>query len=196
MLATQDYLVKYGVFIELEINVRVRFNLVSDTELREVMRLYTHPVAHGQCDVFLAKHCPKVEVVFTRSNVDSGLRWANGSPAERTAAIVPSDYNPVRLPPFQHTESRTTSTTRPASSSSRRRPQRRLLAGQDRTADRARRRSPGAALRNPDGLQKVRHQPVPNRVTPRTHAPLGLRILHGHYQQRAQPRGDRRAPLR
>jgi prephenate dehydratase len=96
VIATQDHLAKHGLFIEWEINVRVRFTLVSDVPLGEIARVYAHPVAFEQCDVFTAKHLRAAEVAFTRSNVDSGVRWASADPGERAAAIVPSDYEPGR----------------------------------------------------------------------------------------------------
>jgi len=96
VVATQDHLAKHGLFIEWEINVRIRFTLVSDVPLPEVARLYSHPVAFEQCDIFTAKHLRAAEVTFTKSNVDSAVRWANASTADRAAAIVPSDYQPTR----------------------------------------------------------------------------------------------------
>jgi prephenate dehydratase len=62
----------------------------------EIARVYAHPVAFEQCDVFTAKNLRAAEVAFTRSNVDSGVRWASAPPDERAAAIVPSDYEPTR----------------------------------------------------------------------------------------------------
>ena len=113
VVATQDHLAKHELFIEWEINVRVRFAVVSDAPVGKIARVYAHPVAFEQCDVFAAKHLRDVEVAFTRSNVDSGVRWANASPNERAAALVPSDYKPVRKPPVvvpdvQNSEKNTT----------------------------------------------------------------------------------------
>ena len=113
VVATQDHLAKYGLTIEWEINVRVRFALVADVPLAEVARLYTHPVALEQCDVFVSAHLGRAEVTVTRSNVDSGLRWAMGPPSDKAAAIVPGDYNPnraaaVALPDVQNTDRNTT----------------------------------------------------------------------------------------
>jgi prephenate dehydratase len=96
VVATQDHLAKHGLFIEWEINVKIRFRLVSDVPVEEIARLYAHPVAFEQCDVFTAKRLRAAEVVFTRSNVDSGVHWANAALGEKAAAIVPSDYEPAR----------------------------------------------------------------------------------------------------
>jgi len=98
VVATQDHLAKHGLFIEWEINVKVRFSLVSDVPTEQIARLYAHPVAFEQCDIFTAKHLRAAEVTFTRSNVDSGVRWVSANPGERAAAIVPPDYEPARSP--------------------------------------------------------------------------------------------------
>jgi prephenate dehydratase len=113
VVATQDHLAKHGLFIEWEINVRIRFSLVSDVPLAQVARVYSHPVAFEQCDIFTAKHLRAAEVTFTKSNVDSGVRWASAPPTERAAAIVPSDYTPARppalvVPELQNSERNTT----------------------------------------------------------------------------------------
>jgi prephenate dehydratase len=113
VVATQDHLARHGLFIEWEINVRIRFTLVSDVPLAQVARLYSHPVAFEQCDVFTAQHLRAAEVTFTKSNVDSGIRWAGASPSEHAAAIVPTDYQPARpaavtVPELQNNERNTT----------------------------------------------------------------------------------------
>ncbi|HKQ69949.1 MAG TPA: prephenate dehydratase domain-containing protein [Polyangiaceae bacterium] len=96
VVATQDNLAKYGLYIEWEIRVKVRFNIVSDVPLAEVKRLYAHPVALEQCNALVARRIPEAESIFTRSNVDSGVRWANELPEARSAALVPWDYAPAR----------------------------------------------------------------------------------------------------
>jgi prephenate dehydratase len=97
VLATQDNLAKYDLVIEWEINLRIHFNLLAHAPLTQVTRLYTHPVAQQQCDVFLAARLPSVETLLTRSNIDSAERWA-ASPDEPSAAVVPSEYVPAREP--------------------------------------------------------------------------------------------------
>jgi prephenate dehydratase len=96
VVATQDHLSRYGLFIEWEISVAVRFRLVSDAPLAEVVGLYVHPVALEQCDTFVARQLPRARPTFTRSNVDSGVRWRDSAPGDRMAAIVPYDYAPGR----------------------------------------------------------------------------------------------------
>jgi len=113
VVATQDHLAKHGLVIEWEINVRIRFALVSDTTVGSIEQLYAHPVALEQCDAFTAKNLRNADVTFTRSNVDSGMRWASAHPSENAAAIVPSDYAPARparvqIPDVQNNDRNTT----------------------------------------------------------------------------------------
>src|SRR5262249_44559121 len=96
VVATQDHLAKHGLFIEWEINVRVRFSLVSDVPIGQIARVYAHPVAFEQCDISPPKHLRAAEVAFAKSNVDSGVLWAGAPPSESAGAIVPSDYEPIR----------------------------------------------------------------------------------------------------
>jgi prephenate dehydratase len=96
VVATQDHLARCGLRIERELSVRVRYHLVADAPLEKVTRLFVHPVAQEQCDVFIARCLPHAETAATRSNADSALCWAAAQPAERSAAIVPLDYAPAR----------------------------------------------------------------------------------------------------
>jgi prephenate dehydratase len=98
VVATQDHLAKYGLRIEWELGVRVRYHLLSDAPLEQVARLYVHPVAQEQCDIFIARQLPRAETVATRSNADSAVRWSATIPDERSAAIVPLDYAAPRAP--------------------------------------------------------------------------------------------------
>src|SRR5258708_22022943 len=99
VVATQDHLARHGLFIEWEINVRIRFSLVSDAPLAQVARVYSHPVAFEQCDIFTATHLPSAEVTFSKSNADSAARWASTPPTELAACLAPSDDNPAPPPP-------------------------------------------------------------------------------------------------
>ncbi|HEX9298047.1 MAG TPA: prephenate dehydratase domain-containing protein [Polyangiaceae bacterium] len=101
VVATQDHLAKYDLIIEWELNLRIRFTLLADVPLGEVARLYVHPVALEQCNAFVSKRLPSAETAFTRSNVDSAVRWAAAAPEEKAASIVPSDYAPARAAPIQ-----------------------------------------------------------------------------------------------
>jgi prephenate dehydratase len=96
VVATQDHLARHRLFIDLEISVPVRFRVLSDAPLAEVVGLYVHPVALEQCDTFVARQMPRARPTFTRSNVDSAIRWQDSTAVERLAAIVPYDYTPGR----------------------------------------------------------------------------------------------------
>jgi prephenate dehydratase len=96
VVATQDHLARYGLFIDWEISVRVRFRILSDVPLAEVIGLYVHPVALEQCDTFVARQLPRARPTFTRSNIDSAMRWRDATPGDHTAAIVPYDALPGR----------------------------------------------------------------------------------------------------
>ena len=96
VVATQDHLARHGLFIDWEISVRVRFRILSDVPLAEVIGLYVHPVALEQCDTFVARHLPRARPTFTRSNIDSAVHWRDAAPGDRTAAIVPNDSPPGR----------------------------------------------------------------------------------------------------
>lgn len=97
VLATQDNLARFGLNVAWEINLQVRFTLLANAPLSQITRVYVHPVAQQQCDIFLAARLPNPEISHTRSNVDSAERWA-AAPNEASAAIVPWDLAPPREP--------------------------------------------------------------------------------------------------
>jgi prephenate dehydratase len=112
VLATQDNLARFGLSIDWEINLRVRLNLLSHVPLAQVTRLYAHPVAQQQCDIFLSTRLGSPEISFSRSNIDSGQQWA-AALGEPSAAIVPSDFAPpvepaVLIADVQNDEQNTT----------------------------------------------------------------------------------------
>jgi prephenate dehydratase len=98
VVATQDHLARHGLVVDWQISVAVRFRILADAPLAEVIGLYVHPVALEQCDTFLGRQLPRARPTFTRSNIDSALRWRESAPAERMAAVVPYDYVPDRSP--------------------------------------------------------------------------------------------------
>jgi prephenate dehydratase len=98
VVATQDHLARYRLFVEWEISVRVRFRILSDVPLAEVVGLFVHPVALEQCDTFVARQLPRARPTFTRSNIDSAVRWRDAAAGDHWAAIVPFDTNPGRNP--------------------------------------------------------------------------------------------------
>jgi prephenate dehydratase len=96
VVATQDHLARHALFVEWEIAVRVRFRILSDVPLAEVVGLYVHPIALEQCDAFVSHHLTRACATFTRSNIDSAVRWRDAASSERLAAIVPYDADPTR----------------------------------------------------------------------------------------------------
>lgn len=89
--ATQDRLAHEPLLIEWQVDVSIRYGLLARGPLAEVRALYTHPLAHAQCDLFVAEQLPGVEISFTRSNAESGQRLL-GDDAPGWAAIVPLEY--------------------------------------------------------------------------------------------------------
>jgi prephenate dehydratase len=71
--------------------VSIRYGLLARGPLAEARTLYAHPLAHAQCDLYLAERLPGVEVAFTRSNAESGQRLL-GDGAPGSAALVPLEY--------------------------------------------------------------------------------------------------------
>jgi prephenate dehydratase len=113
VVVTQDHVARYGLFIDWEISVRVRFRILSDVPLAEVVGIYVHPVAFEQCDTFVARQLPRARPTFTRSNIDSAMRWRDAAPSEHMAAIVPYDHTSDRsafvdLPDIQNDQQNTT----------------------------------------------------------------------------------------
>jgi prephenate dehydratase len=113
VVVTQDHLARHNLFIDWEISVRVRFRILSDVPLAEVNGLFVHPVALEQCDTFVARQLPRACPTFTRSNIDSAVRWRDAPKTGRTAAIVPFDHPAGRtafvdLPDIQNDQQNTT----------------------------------------------------------------------------------------
>jgi prephenate dehydratase len=91
----QDGLVTHCVTILRELALRVRYALVAGAPLPEVQVVYAHPQAVDQCSEYLAAHLPQAEVEFSRSNMDSSVRFQEGltrQPAAPVAAIVPIEF--------------------------------------------------------------------------------------------------------
>lgn len=88
----QDGLVNHKVTIFREIAVPVRFSLLASAPLPDVRRFYAHPQAFDQCSEYLAAHLAQADVDFTRSNVESGLKFIEGAEQAPLAAIVPVDF--------------------------------------------------------------------------------------------------------
>src|SRR5688500_10810639 len=61
VVVTQDRLAREALVIEWQVDVSIRYGLLSDGPLAEARLLYAHPLAHAQCDLYLAEHLPGVE---------------------------------------------------------------------------------------------------------------------------------------
>ena len=88
----QDSLIVHPVTIFREIAVRVRFSLLASGPLQRVETYYAHPQAFDQCSEYLAAHLSQGEVIFTRSNVESGLTFLDRAGDAAVAAIVPVNF--------------------------------------------------------------------------------------------------------
>jgi len=86
----QDSLVKHAVTIVWEITVAVRFSLVARGPLERVATCFAHPQAADQCSEYLAARLPGAPVLFTNSNMESGVKFLAEEPP--VAAIVPVEF--------------------------------------------------------------------------------------------------------
>ncbi|MDH5559997.1 MAG: hypothetical protein OEY59_03990 [Deltaproteobacteria bacterium] len=84
----QDSLVESNVVIIYELMVEVSYSLVSHVPLDEITAYYCHSVAFNQTMMFAAKTIPGAEVIFSKSNIDSGKQFLINSD-NRVAAIIP-----------------------------------------------------------------------------------------------------------
>jgi len=94
---TIDSLMDFNLNITHEILVPIKHNLASKNkieDLSKITKVFTHPVTYEQCENFIRKNLPSVEIVQTSSNAASAMRLIK-SKSEHSAAIVP-DY-PARL---------------------------------------------------------------------------------------------------
>lgn len=84
----QDSLIDSDVVIIKELQVDVRYALLSQTPLDEVTHFYCHQVAFGQTMGFTSKNLPNAEVIYSDSNINSGMRFLD-NPDKPVAAIIP-----------------------------------------------------------------------------------------------------------
>ena len=89
---TQDNLVRHHLAVLWELNVRVRFSLLSNAPLDKVEAFLAHPQAFDQCAEFLARQLPNGQVRFANSNVAAGVEFLEGKDGPPLAAIVPLDF--------------------------------------------------------------------------------------------------------
>jgi prephenate dehydratase len=57
--------------ITKEILIKVRQNLLSKTDMKNIKKIYSHPQPIGQCSRFLAKNFSNVEIVYTNSTAQA-----------------------------------------------------------------------------------------------------------------------------
>ncbi len=90
----QDSLVSNNLVILGEINLLIEYALLANAELTQVETCYAHPQAYEQSSGFISKNLHQAEGQFTRSNVDSGVRFleAVASGSKAVAAIVPLSF--------------------------------------------------------------------------------------------------------
>ncbi|MCP4750224.1 MAG: hypothetical protein GY866_04990 [Proteobacteria bacterium] len=84
----QDSLVDSEVMIINELEIEIRFGLVSHVPLNEVKRFFCHSEAFNQTMIFTAKHMPEAKVVFSNSNIHSAELFSERA-NEPVAAIIP-----------------------------------------------------------------------------------------------------------
>ena len=86
----QDLLVTRNLVILGEINLLVRYALLSSADLKEVTHIYVHPQAFEQTSNYTSQAFPQAQVCFTNSNTDSGVQFINALDHKQAiAAIVP-----------------------------------------------------------------------------------------------------------
>ena len=88
----QDGIAHHRLTVLWEINIQVRFSLLTATPLEQVETYYAHPQAFDQCSGYLAANMPQGRVIFTNSNTESGQRLLEAPPGEAVAAIVPIEF--------------------------------------------------------------------------------------------------------
>ncbi len=89
----QDLLVSEKLVIVAEINLPVRYTLLVNKPLEEIITHYAHPQAFEQTSKFTSQRLPKSHVKFSNSNVDSGVRFLEAAQQNSSvAAIVPLSF--------------------------------------------------------------------------------------------------------
>jgi len=84
----QDSLIDSDVIIIKELQIEIRFSLVSNVPLSEVKNFFSHAEAFNQTMIFTTRHLPGASVVFSNSNIHSGELFLERQ-NEPVAAIIP-----------------------------------------------------------------------------------------------------------
>jgi len=80
--STYDTLLNSELNIIAEISMEINHNLISKHRLRDLKRLYVHPLAYAQCKEWIAKKIPKLEVLevsSTSKSVESASLYLNAA---------------------------------------------------------------------------------------------------------------------
>lgn len=65
---TLDFLMEFRLKIKAEEILPISHNLVGFGKTSEIKVLYLHPQTYEQCELFIKKNFPKVEIIYTSSN--------------------------------------------------------------------------------------------------------------------------------
>ncbi len=85
---TLDYLMEFGIKIKAEEILPINHNLVGFGKINNIKILYLHPQTYEQCELFIKKNLPKVEIIWTSSNGKSAEIIAK--PRDKSkASIIP-----------------------------------------------------------------------------------------------------------
>ncbi|MBS3096313.1 prephenate dehydratase [Candidatus Woesearchaeota archaeon] len=85
---TLDCLVEFGLKIKAEEILPISHNLVGFGNINGIKRLYSHPQAYEQCELFIKKYLPKAETIQTSSNGKSA-EIISKSKNKNEASIIP-----------------------------------------------------------------------------------------------------------
>lgn len=85
---TLDFLMEFKLKIKAEEILPISHNLVGFGKINDIKVLYLHPQTYEQCELFIKKNNPNIEIIQTSSNGKSAEMVAK-SKDERKASIVP-----------------------------------------------------------------------------------------------------------
>ncbi|MBF0352391.1 MAG: hypothetical protein HQM11_15265 [SAR324 cluster bacterium] len=89
----QELLVSKNSIILGEINLLIRYALISNCPYEQVERVFTHPQAFEQTIDFSSKNFPDAKPTFTNSNTDSGVQFLDVMHEKPgSVAIVPIGF--------------------------------------------------------------------------------------------------------
>jgi|SRR3989338_6635429 len=85
---TLDCLMEFGLKIKAEEVLPISHNLVGCGKIKDIEQVYLHPQTYEQCELFIKKNLPRVEIIQTSSNGKSAELVAS-SKDKAKASIVP-----------------------------------------------------------------------------------------------------------